>query len=106
MPKITFIEPDGLNSQEVEAAVGITVMEAARNAGIASIAGDCGGACICGTCHIHVDPKWFALVGDPIDIEVATMEFSEDVRPESRLACRIIVTEELDGLVLHIPAEE
>jgi 2Fe-2S ferredoxin len=106
MPKITFIDSDGLNSQEVEAAVGITAMEAARNAGITSVAGDCGGACICGTCHVHVDPSWFARVGAPIDIEVATMEFSEDVRPESRLACRIIVTEELDGLVLHIPAEE
>lgn len=106
MPKITFIEPDGQGKHEVEAPLGITVMEAARNAGITAIAGDCGGACICGTCHVHVDPAWFARVGDPIDIEVATMEFSEDVRPESRLACRITVTEELDGLVLHIPAEE
>jgi 2Fe-2S ferredoxin len=105
MPRITFIESDGQTSHVIDADVGVTAMEAARNAGIDSVAGDCGGACICGTCHVHVDPLWFARVGAPIDIEVATMEFSEDVRAESRLACRITLTDELDGLVLHIPAE-
>jgi len=106
MPKITFISQDGQSRQVVDAAVGINAMEAARNAGIDSVAGDCGGSCICGTCHIYVDAAWWDKVGDPIDIEVATMEFSESVQPNSRLACRIVVTEELDGLILQIPPEE
>jgi len=104
MPKITFIEAGQENGRVVDAAVGASVMEAARNAGIAGIPADCGGACICGTCHVHVDAMWRDHVGPPSDIEVATMDFSEDVRAESRLSCQIKVTEELDGLVLRVPA--
>ena len=32
------------------------------------------------------------------------LDFAFDVRPNSRLACQIKVTEELDGLVVHTPA--
>lgn len=106
MPKLTFISADGETTKTVESPVGITLMEAARNAGIDSVAGDCGGACICGTCHIYIDPAWWEKVGEPIDIEQATMEFSECVTAHSRLACRIEVTEELDGLVLRVPPED
>jgi 2Fe-2S ferredoxin len=105
MPKISFFELGEDQPRVVDAELGTTVMEAARNAGIAGIAADCGGACICGTCHVHVDANWRARVGPPSDIEVATMEFSEDVRPESRLSCQITVTDDLDGLVLRLPAQ-
>ncbi|SFF77134.1 ferredoxin, 2Fe-2S [Novosphingobium sp. CF614] len=103
MPKITFIEAGQEHGRVVDADVGISVMEAARNVGIAGIAADCGGACICGTCHVHVDAMWRDRVGPPTDIEIATMDFSEDVRSESRLSCQIKVTEDLDGLVLRVP---
>ena len=106
MPKLTFISADGETVKTVESPVGITLMEAARNAGIDSVAGDCGGACICGTCHIYIDSAWWAKVGEPIDIEQATMEFSEHITPHSRLACRIEVTGDLDGLVLRVPPED
>jgi 2Fe-2S ferredoxin len=106
MPKLTIISADGQNSQTVDAPVGITLMEAARNAGIDSIAGDCGGACICGTCHIYIDAASWAKVGEPVDIEQATMEFSENVTAHSRLACRIELTADHDGLVCQIPPED
>jgi 2Fe-2S ferredoxin len=104
MPKICFYEGDAAEPRIVDADVGMTVMEAARNAGIAGIVADCGGCCICGTCHVHVDALWRQRIGPPSDIEVATMDFSEDVRPESRLSCQIAVTDDLDGLVLRVPA--
>jgi 2Fe-2S ferredoxin len=103
MPKITFINANDQNEETIDAEVGLTLMEAAKNCGIAGVDGDCGGACICGTCHVYIGSGWTALVGGPSDIEEATMEFSEDVRPESRLACQIMVSDELDGLVVHIP---
>ena len=106
MPKLTFIAADGQNTLTVDAPVGITLMEAARNAGIDSVSGDCGGACICGTCHIYIDPAWWEKVGEPIDIEQATMEFSENVTSRSRLACRIELTDRLDGMVLRIPPDD
>jgi 2Fe-2S ferredoxin len=104
MPKITFIEAGQEVGRVVDAAVGATVMEAARNVGVVGILADCGGACMCGTCHVHVDALWRDRVGPPGDIEVATMDFSEDVRTESRLSCQIKVTEDMDGLVLRVPA--
>jgi 2Fe-2S ferredoxin len=104
MPKITFIEVDADQPRIIDAEVGESVMIAARNAGIVGIPADCGGACMCGTCHVHVDAAWRERVGPPGDIELATMEFSEDVRAESRLSCQIPVTDDLDGLVLRLPA--
>jgi 2Fe-2S ferredoxin len=104
MPKIIFYEGDADQPRIVDAKLGITVMEAARNAGIVGILADCGGCCICGTCHVHVDSTWRDRVGAPSDIELATMDFAEDVRPESRLSCQIPVTADLDGLVLRVPA--
>jgi len=106
MPKLTFVSADGESRQTFDAPEGINLMEAARNAGIDSIAGDCGGACICGTCHIYIDSAWWSKVGAPIDIEQATMEFSENVTEHSRLACRIELTAEHDGLVVQIPPQD
>jgi 2Fe-2S ferredoxin len=104
MPKITFIEAGQDEGRAVEAEAGLTVMEVARNAGVAGIVADCGGACICGTCHVYVDIAWRGRLGPPGDIEQATMEFSEDVRDESRLSCQIKVTDDLDGLILKVAA--
>jgi 2Fe-2S ferredoxin len=104
MPRITFIQAGEQDRLVVDAAVGTTVMEAAKSVGVEGIAGDCGGACICGTCHVHVDASWRERIGSRGEIEAATMEFSEDVRAESRLGCQITITEDMDGLVLRIPA--
>lgn len=104
MPKITFIELEAQAEHVLDAEVGMSLMEVARNGGIAGIPGDCGGACICGTCHVHIAQAWRERIGPATDIEVATMEFSEDVRPESRLGCQIRITEDLDGLVVTVPS--
>jgi 2Fe-2S ferredoxin len=103
MPKITFIEADG-TTRVVDIAVGHSVMEAAKNNGVKGILGDCGGCCICGTCHVYVDAAWREFIGPPTDIEVATMDFSENVREESRLGCQLKITDAHDGLILRIPA--
>ena len=103
MPRISFIEAGQDEPRIVQADIGMTVMEAGRNAGIVGFVADCGGACICGTCHVYVDAAWRDRTGGPSEIEIATMEFSEEVRPESRLSCQITMTQDLDGLVLRLP---
>ena len=81
-------------------------MEGAKKNGVPGIDADCGGGCSCGTCHVYVDPAWQTRVGTRTPIEVATMEFSENVAANSRLSCQIKVTDQLDGLVVRIPASQ
>lgn len=105
MAKITFVQTDGTR-QEVSAEPGITVMEAAKQNDVAGIEAECGGACACATCHIYIDAAWREKVGKPGDMEEDMLDFAFDVRDESRLACQIKVTPELDGLVVAVPAKQ
>ncbi|MGB9321064.1 MAG: 2Fe-2S iron-sulfur cluster-binding protein [Pseudolabrys sp.] len=97
MPKITYIEHDGAQ-YTVEAELGSTVMETALRNAIASIVAECGGGCTCATCLMHVDEKWFEVVGPPSAEEEEMLDTAFEVKPTSPLSCPIKVTEALDGL--------
>ena len=103
MPKITFIEHDGV-THTVEAELGSTVMEAALRNDVASIVAECGGSCTCATCLVHVDDAWSAVVGPPTSEEEDMLDSAFEVKPTSRLCCQIKITDELDGLVVHTPS--
>ena len=105
MVKITYIDHPG-TARTVEGEIGSTVMETAIKNGIPGIEAECGGACACATCHVHVDEAWRSAVGEPSPMEEDMLDFGYDVRPTSRLSCQIRVTPELDGLVLHVPKEQ
>jgi 2Fe-2S ferredoxin len=105
MPKITYIDPDG-TKRVVEAKIGSTVMETAIEHGVPGIVAECGGACACATCHVHVDPQWQEGVGHAEPMEEDMLDFAFDVRPNSRLSCQIRVTEALDGLVVNVPERQ
>ena len=93
-------------AKTVEGEIGSTVMETAIKNAIPGIEAECGGACACATCHVHVDEAWRATVGDPSPMEEDMLDFAFDVREESRLSCQIKVTEELDGLVVRVPEKQ
>lgn len=103
MPKVIFIDPqDG--RREIDAADGLSVMEAGRRAGI-DIEGRCEGSLACSTCHVVVDPDWFDLAGEPSLDEQDMLDLvALGLSSTSRLCCQIIVSEELDGLVVALPA--
>ncbi len=103
MAKITFIEHDG-TAHTVEGEIGSTVMETAMRNDIGAIVAECGGSCTCATCLVHVDDKWSETVGPPSSEEEDMLDMAFEVKPTSRLACQIKVTEELDGLIVHTPA--
>lgn len=106
MPTINYIEPDG-SQISVEAENGISAMEAAVRHGVPGIDGDCGGAAACATCHVYVDPAWLAKTGPAGDgMEKDMLDFAEDVRETSRLACQISLSDDLDGLVLKLPEKQ
>ena len=105
MAKITYITFDN-NEYVADVHPGQTLMQGAKDNNIPGIDADCGGACICGTCHVYIDEAWRARIGSRTKIEVATIEFSSDVEPHSRLACQIKITEDLDGLIVRMPESQ
>ena len=105
MPKIIYIEHDG-TERAVDAEVGATVMETAIRNSVPGIVAECGGACSCATCHVHVDEAWSEKVGPPSPMEEDMLDFAFDVRPTSRLSCQIKVTDELDGLIVRTPEQQ
>ncbi|SEB78502.1 ferredoxin, 2Fe-2S [Rhizobiales bacterium GAS188] len=105
MPKITYVDHDG-TQRIADAKVGATVMETAIEHGVPGIVAECGGACACATCHVHVSPEWQEVVGAAEPMEEDMLDFAFDVRPNSRLSCQIRVTEALDGLVVSTPERQ
>ncbi len=102
MPRVTCVQADG-TAETFAARSGDTLMEAARERNIAGVLAQCGGACACATCHVHIDEKWAAVVGPPNTQEVGMLECVADFSTNSRLACQIELTDSMDGLVVVIP---
>ena len=105
MPKITYIDPDGV-THTVEAEIVSTVMETALRNEVPGIIASCGGSCACATCHVHVDEEWMVAVGGRSIEEEDMLDSAVDVGPTSRLSCQIVVAEELDGLKVTIAARQ
>jgi 2Fe-2S ferredoxin len=105
MAKITYIDSSG-TARTVEGENGSTVMETAIMNGVQGIVAECGGACSCATCHVYVDQAWTGVVGGPSPMEEDMLDFAFDVRETSRLSCQIKVRDEIDGLVVHVPARQ
>ena len=105
MPKITYIEHNG-KSHTAEVPKELTVMEGALQNNIPGIDADCGGACACATCHVYVDEKWFDKLQKKEDAEQDMLDMAFEPKKNSRLACQITATNELDGLVVKMPSKQ
>jgi 2Fe-2S ferredoxin len=105
MPKVTFIEPNG-TERELEANVGDTLMEVAFSNGVDGIVAECGGCMSCATCHAYIDEAWVGKLQPATEDEKSMVQFAVDVRENSRLTCQIPVTDELDGIIVRVPAAQ
>jgi len=103
MPRVTFIEPDGTR-REVDAPVGLSLLEIAHDNDV-DIEGACGGSLACSTCHVIVDPEWYPKLQEPEEEEEDMLDLAFQLTRTSRLGCQIVMTEELDGLVVTLPEE-
>jgi 2Fe-2S ferredoxin len=103
MAKVTFVCPAG-HRREIAAPLGMNLMRVAITNGIDEILAECGGSAVCGTCHVYVQAPMLALLPPVTPAEDATLDATVSERlPNSRLCCQLVITEELDGLVLHLP---
>ena len=101
MPKIIFKKITG-EQIEVEASEGSSIMQAALDNDIEEIVAECGGNCICATCHCLIDDAWTEKTGEPAKDEIMMLDMSDDRKENSRLSCQIKMSNELDGVVVHL----
>ena len=102
MPKMTFIHPDG-RRQEVDAPLGLSVLEIAHRNKI-ELEGACEGSLACSTCHVVVDPQFYRMLPEAKEDEEDMLDLAFGLTHTSRLGCQILITPQLDGLVVSLPA--
>ena len=105
MPKITYIEHSG-KEHTIEVSNGLSVMEGAVQNNIPGIDADCGGSMACATCHVYVKEDWFNKLPIKAEGEDDMLDQAYEPSTSSRLSCQIIVTDELDGLVVTTPKKQ
>ncbi len=103
MPNVTYISHTG-ETTTIDVPMGTTVMENAVKNGIEGIVAECGGAMLCATCHVYVDPAFVPLL-DPIGEEQDEMlgATAAERKPNSRLSCQIRMKPQLEGLIVRMP---
>ena len=105
MPKITYIDNQG-NSKTIEVENGLTVMEGAVQNNIPGIDADCGGSMACATCHVYVEEKWLDKLPKADDGEIDMIDMAVEPKKNRRLSCQLIVSDELNGLIVTTPAKQ
>ena len=105
MSKVTYIESNG-KSHTIDVQNGLTVMEGAIQNNIPGIDADCGGSMACATCHVYVKEEWFNKIPKKEDGEEDMLDMAHEPNKFSRLSCQIIVTEDLDGMVVQLPSKQ
>lgn len=101
MIRINFVDAEGKRTT-IEGKAGDSVLNAAQSGGI-DIEGACEGSMACSTCHVIVQDPWFDKLPDPSEEEDDMLDLAFDLQETSRLGCQIVLTEELDGMELHLP---
>jgi len=105
MPKITYIDKLN-NSKTIDVDNGLSVMEGAIQNSIPGIDADCGGSMACATCHVYIEEKWLDKIPKAEDAETDMIDMAYEPKKNSRLSCQIIVSDDLDGLIIKTPEKQ
>lgn len=106
MPKARFVGADGTETV-LDVPAGETLKQAAVDNLVPGIIGVCGGFAACGTCHVFVGDGFRGALAAPSEDEEIMLEgLLNPVTDASRLSCQITMTDELDGITVHIPEEQ
>ena len=105
MPKLIVVNRAG-EEQAVDGDNGLSVMEVIRDNGFDELLALCGGCCSCATCHVYVNDDWLDKLPKKEDGEEDMLDMAFEPKTNSRLSCQLIVSNELDGLVVSIPSKQ
>ena len=101
MAKVVFVDGKG-ERKEVDAPIGLSLLEIAHQHGI-DLLGACEGALACSTCHVIVAKEDYERLPPAEEDEEDMLDLAFGLTKTSRLACQIMMTEELDGLIVSLP---
>lgn len=100
---VTFVDKDGVDVT-VQAPVGKSLLEVAHENEI-ELEGACEGSLACSTCHLVVDnEEFYRKLPEPTEDELDMLDLAFGLTETSRLGCQVVVTKELDGLKVRVPA--
>ncbi|EKE67553.1 MULTISPECIES: 2Fe-2S iron-sulfur cluster-binding protein [Rhodobacterales] len=103
MPTITYLLADGTKT-DIKVDVGANVMRTAIDADIPGIVAECGGAAMCATCHVYLEPETESVFTAISDVEEEMLEcVADDRQPESRLSCQLNVPAGVDRITVRLP---
>ncbi len=101
MPQISVMTRER-GERSIAVPVGMTLMEALRDAGIDELAALCGGCCSCATCHVHIAADHLAGLPPMSEDENDLLDGTGSRDGGSRLSCQLTVTDAFDGMVVTI----
>ena len=103
---MTYVSSSG-NIRKIEVPSGMSVMQAALNHRVEGILGECGGNCMCATCHVYVDLPFLNRIPVAGDNEKFMLSIAaEGPETNSRLSCQIKMTKDLDGIIVRLPGKQ
>ena len=105
MTKIIYNTHDN-KVHTIDVQNGLTVMEGAVQNDIPGIDADCGGGMECATCNVYIQEDWWGKLNKKEDGEEDMLDMAHEPNKFSRLSCQVIVSNELDGLVVSIPSKQ
>jgi ferredoxin, 2Fe-2S len=103
MPRVIIVGSDG-TEHILPAANHRSIMQAARDRLAPYLIGECGGSCICASCHAYVDAKWLGMLAPVSRNEASMLDAIENARYNSRLTCQLLMRDDLDGITIRIPS--
>ena len=105
MAQITYVD-HLVKKKTIKVENGLTVMEGAIQNDIPGIDADCGGSMACATCHVYVDNEWYGKIPKAEEAEQDMIDMAFKPKKNSRLSCQIIVSDELNGLIVTTPEKQ
>lgn len=102
MIKVRFFKADGTLDKEVDAQAGQRLLDVAW-AAREPLEGACEGVMACSTCHVIVDAADVAKLPPPSEEEEDLLDLAAHAVRTSRLACQIILADEMESLSVRIP---
>jgi 2Fe-2S ferredoxin len=105
MVQVLFRGADGA-TMAIDARPGLSLMESAKAAGVPAIEAECGGSMVCATCQVYVSEPWYSVLAPASTMEAEMVEYTRHPRPNSRLACQIVVSEAMEGMEVEVPPSQ
>ncbi|KAF9356711.1 hypothetical protein BGX26_004867 [Mortierella sp. AD094] len=94
---------------EIDAKVGERILDivkdkdSSRSGVYQALECTCGGQLECATCHVYIEPPFYARLPGVTDAEEDMLEYAVGRKESSRLGCQIKIQPEMEGMVVKLP---